>query len=393
MKIARRMTDIRPFVVMEILERARQLEGAGRDIVHMEIGEPDFPTPPLILHAAADALRRTDIKYTPAGGLPELRQAIAAYYAHRYGISLDPRRVFVTPGASGALLLVLGLLVEPGHGVALADPGYPCYPNFVRLFGGEPIRLAVDETSGFNLTASLLEKHWQAAMAGIILASPANPTGSILAPERMRSLVNWVEARQGYVVSDEIYHGLEYGTASRTVLDCSDRTYVINSFSKYFGMTGWRLGWAVVPGTVVEQAERLAQNIFIAAPTLSQLAALAAFDPDNLAELESRRRVFAERRDLLCHGLSQLGFVIRARPEGAFYVYADCSNITLDSRAFARALLETAGVAVTPGLDFGVHQPERYLRFCYTASSARIREGLERIAGFMRPSSVAGPAG
>lgn len=384
MNIARRMAAIRPFVVMEILARARELEAAGRDIIHMEVGEPDFPAPPHVVAAAAAALRDGDLKYTPAGGLPELRQAIADFYRHRYGQSIPPQRVFVTPGASGALLLALGLLIEPGDGVALTDPGYPCYPNFVHLYGGEPRRLPVDETTGFNLDAPMLERAWDAAMAGVIIASPANPTGAVMPPAVMQALVNGVASRGGFVVADEIYHGLEYGAVSPTALSYAPDVLVVNSFSKYFGMTGWRLGWAVVPEACAAGAERLAQNLFIAAPTLSQRAALAAFDPGNLAELERRRQVFASRREVLCAGLRELGLIVRTKPEGAFYVYADCRQVTPDSRAFALALLEDAGVAVTPGLDFGMHHPERYLRFCYTASSERIEEGLNRLADFIR---------
>lgn len=384
MTSAQRIAAISPFFVMEILTRARQLESEGRDVIHMEIGEPDFPTPPYVLEAAATALREVDIKYTPAGGLPELRRAIAGFYARRHGIHLDPQRIFVTPGASGALLLVLGMLLDPGAGVGLADPGYPCYPNLVRLFGGVPERLAVDAGSAFNLTASLLEARWNAAMAGIILASPANPTGSIMNAGVMRAVVDFVLARRGFVIADEIYHGLEYGAPAPTALCCSDAVFVINGFSKYFGMTGWRLGWAVVPAWAIETAERLAQNMFIAPPTASQWAALAAFDPENLVELENRRLIFAGRREVLCEGLQGLGFTLPAKSEGAFYVYADCRHVTRDSRGFALALLEEAGVAVTPGLDFGINHPERYLRFCYTASSQRILEGLERLARFMR---------
>jgi aspartate/methionine/tyrosine aminotransferase len=384
MKIAQRLTDISPFFVMEILARARELEQQGRDIIHMEIGEPDFPTPPKILEAAARALAEADIKYTPAAGLPELRKAIAGFYEHTQGVSLDHRQIFVTPGASGALMLAMGLALNPGEGVLLADPSYPCYPNFVRLFGGFSRSLPVDEASEFNLSAHMLKSHWAAPDAGVILASPANPTGSVMGAEAMQALVEFVDARQGFIVSDEIYHGLEYGSPSPTALHYSDQVFVINSFSKYFGMTGWRLGWAVVPEAAVDGAERLAQNLYISAPTLSQLAALAAFDPENIEELERRRRQFAERRDVLCEGLSGLGFLIRARPEGAFYVYADCSRVAADSQAFALALLEEAGVAVTPGRDFGAYQPDRYLRFCYTASIPRLREGLARMAHYLR---------
>jgi aspartate/methionine/tyrosine aminotransferase len=280
-------------------------------------------------------------------------------------------------------LLALGLLVNPGDAVAMADPGYPCYPNFVRLFDGLPLRVAVDANTDFNLTAGLLDAQSHHPVAGVIVASPANPTGSILSPEALQALVDAVMARDGFVIADEIYHGLEYGAPAATALSCSDQVFVINSFSKYYGMTGWRLGWAVVPEWAIDATERLAQNLFISAPTLSQLAALAAFEPQNLEELERRRQIFAERRDLLSAGLHRLGFRLPARPEGAFYVYADASPLTADSRAFARGLLEEAGVAVTPGLDFGVNQTERYLRFCYTASAERLSEGLARLQRFI----------
>ena len=384
MNLAQRLADISPFFVMEILARAKELERQGRDIVHMEIGEPDFPTPPTVLAAAARALEKSDIKYTPAAGLPELRQAIATFYLQRDGLSLDQRRIFVTPGASGALMLVMGLALNPGEHVLLADPGYPCYSNFVRVFGGHPRLLPVGESSEFNLSAGLIEANWDASVAGLITASPANPTGSIMSPNAMQALMDSVGEKQGFVVFDEIYHGLEYEGAATTALRYSDDVFVINSFSKYFGMTGWRLGWAVVPESAIEEAERLAQNLFISAPTLSQWAALAAFDPETIQELERRRTQFAKRREVLCEGLSRLGFHIRAKPQGAFYVYADCGGVTPDSRAFAMELLETAGVAITPGRDFGAHQPERFQRFCYTASIPRIREGLDRIADFLR---------
>ena len=388
MKTAQRLTGISPFFVMEILARAKELERQGRDIVHMEIGEPDFPTPPKVQEAATRALRDVDIKYTPAAGLPELRKAIAGFYERKHGISLNHRRIFVTPGASGALMLAMGLALNPGEGVLIADPSYPCYPNFVRLFGGVPRALPVDETSEFNLSAELLNTHWAPSDAGIILASPANPTGSIICPNALQALIEFVDSRQGFVISDEIYHGLEYQASSHTALRYSDQVIVINSFSKYFGMTGWRLGWAVVPESAIDGAERLAQNLYISAPTLSQLAALAAFDDENIEELERRRQQFAERRDVLCQGLIALGFLVPAKPEGAFYVYADCSRLTADSQSLALALLEEAGVAVTPGRDFGLHQPERYLRFCYTASIPRLRQGLDRIANYLKHHSI-----
>lgn len=382
-KVANRVENIRPFFVMQMLARAKQLEAEGRDIIHLEIGEPDFPTPRHVCEAATQALLEKNMTYTSAAGLPELRQAIAGFYGRKYGVELDYRRIFITPGASGALLLALGLVVDPGDGVVLADPGYPCYANFVRLYGGIPMGIPVLEASGLNLNASCLEAHWSSKSAGFIMASPANPTGVVLSSEVVQGLVDFVQSKSGFVVSDEIYQGLEYGTRSCTALECSNDVFVINSFSKYFGMTGWRLGWAVVPEPFVAAAESLSQNIFISAHTLSQWAALAAFDPVNLEELERRRQIFAARRDVLCAGLERLGFLIHARPEGAFYVFVDASGVTADTRTFAANLLEEMGVATTPGVDFGVFQPQKYLRFCYTVSVERINEALDRIARFV----------
>jgi aspartate/methionine/tyrosine aminotransferase len=384
MNIAERMHQIRPFFVMEILSRAKALEEQGRDILHMEIGEPDFPAPPLVVEAALGFIRSGNVKYTPAGGLPELREAIAAYYGRRYGVQVAAERIFITPGASGGFLLSLGLLLGAGDKVALADPGYPCYSNFVRLFGGIPCLVPVDETTGFHLSADLLRNIWDDRMTGIVLASPANPTGSMIAPDFLEGVLDYVGRQAGFVISDEIYHGLEYGKRSRTALEFSPRAFVINSFSKYFGMTGWRLGWVVVPDGLAGEAEKLAQNIFISAPAHSQAAALASFAEENLNELERRRFLFEERRDFLCAGLEEIGFVIKARPEGAFYVFADCSRFTGDSYGFAMDLLAETGVAVTPGLDFGANHPERYLRFCYTIPLERLAAALERIGEFVR---------
>jgi aspartate/methionine/tyrosine aminotransferase len=384
MNVADRMREINPFFVMEILARAKALERAGRDIIHMEIGEPDFPAPPLVVEAALEFIRRGDVKYTPASGLAELREAIAEYYGKRYGMAVAAERIFITPGASGGFLLAMGLLLGADARIALADPGYPCYANFVRLFGGVPCFVPVEESTGFHLNVNLLQQYWDDRMTGTVIASPANPTGSIMPPQVLRDILEYVHRRDGFVISDEIYHGLEYGEPSRTALEFSSHSFVVNSFSKYFGMTGWRLGWLVVPEDFIGDAERLAQNIFISAPTHSQVAALASFTEENLRELERRRLIFQERRDFLCSRLEEIGFAIRAKPEGAFYVFADCSRFSPDSHAFAMRLLAEAGVAVTPGVDFGVNHPERYLRFCYTASLERLGEAMERIGEFVR---------
>jgi len=377
------LDKIQPFYVMELLDRAKALERAGRDVVHMEIGEPDFPTPPGVVRAGIEAIAAGEVKYTSAAGLPALREAIAGFYAERYGVEVPARRVFVTPGASGAFVLLLAGLVAQGDEVLLPDPGYPCYPNFVRLFGGEPRLAPVGAASNFQLDAAALFRHWTPATRGVVMASPSNPTGTLASGVALREIADFVAARGGFWLSDEIYHGLVYGARARSALEFSDQAFVVNSFSKYFGMTGWRLGWAVVPEAFVEAAERLAQNLFISAPTHSQMAALAAFSPDNLAELERRRGEFERRRDFLLRELPGLGFEIPVRPDGAFYIYADCSRWTDDSFAWAWRLLEEAQVAVTPGKDFGLNEPGRYLRFAYTASQARLAEGLARIRAFL----------
>ena len=361
------LDKIQPFYVMELLNRAKALEQAGADVVHMEIGEPDFPTPPLVVNAGIEFLSKGEVKYTPAAGSPTLREAIALYYAERYGIDVPASRIFVTPGASGAVLLALAGLLERGDEVLLSDPGYPCYPNFVRLLGGEPRLVPVGVETNFQLDSATLDSHWTLKARGAIMASPSNPTGTMADGATLQEIANFLDAHGGFWLSDEIYHGLVYGEQARSALEFSDHAFVVNSFSKYFGMTGWRLGWAVVPEAFIDLAERLAQNLFISAPTHSQMAALAAFNPDNLAELERRRREFEIRRDFLLRELPGLGFSIPIRPQGAFYIYADCSRWTDDSFEFAWRLLEEAHVAVTPGKDFGMNEQQHHLRFAYTA--------------------------
>lgn len=375
--------DIEPFYAMALLARAKELESQGRDIVHMEIGEPDFPTPPRIVEAATRFIAAGDVKYTSAAGLPALRHAIADFYARRYGVEVPARRVFVVPGASGGFLLALAALVQSGDEVLLSDPGYPCYPNFVRVFGGVPVGVPAGAEEGFQLGAEALARHWSARAKGAVVASPANPTGTLLDGERLRGLIEFIESAGGFFVSDEIYHGLEYGEPAHSALEFSDRAFAINSFSKYFGMTGWRLGWLIAPEAYVDILERLAQNLFISAPTPSQVAALAAFDADTLAELERRRLEFKARRDFLLTGLERLGFSSPVKPEGAFYVYADSARIAPDSFELAWRLLERAGVAATPGKDFGRNAPERHMRFAYTAGLPRLALALERLSAYL----------
>ncbi len=377
------MGTIRPFQVMELLARARALEAEGRSIVHMEIGEPDFDTPAPVAAAARRVLEGGSVPYTPAAGLPALREAIAGWYRRRYGVAVAPSRVLVTPGASGALLLAAGVLLDPGDRVLMADPSYPCNRNFVRFLGAESVGVPVGPESAYQLSPALIDAHWNGAVRAVMLASPSNPTGTVIAPETLQAIAAQVEPRGARLIVDEIYHGLTYGHEAGTALAVSSEAFVINSFSKYFGMTGWRLGWLVCPEGYGREAEKLAQNLFISAPTLSQHAALAAFTPECVEILEARRREFEGRRDFLVPALRSLGFDIPLVPQGAFYVYAGCGRLTGDSFRFCFDLLERAGVAVTPGVDFGEHRAREHVRFAYTNSLERLEEGIERLRRFL----------
>ena len=382
--VADRMADIQPFHVMALLARARALESAGRSIVHMEIGEPDFPTAAPIVAAGQAALADGRTQYTPAAGLYRLREAIAAYYQSHFGARVDPARILITPGASGALQLALTALVDPGRAVLMSDPGYPCNRNLVRVLDGEPVLVPTDATQGYQLTPELARAHWHERTAAVMVASPANPSGTLLTFQQLTELYALTRERGAALVVDEIYQGLTYGTDPETALTVADDMFVVNSFSKYFGMTGWRLGWLVAPDSHVALLERLAQNLFLAAPTLSQYAALAAFTPEALAVLDERRRIFAQRRDFLLPALRNLGFDIPVVPEGAFYLYAGCSRFTADSFAFCYQLLEQAGVAITPGIDFGRYRAERHVRFAYTTSLENLQEGVVRLGGYLK---------
>lgn len=381
---ADRMQDIQPFRVMELLARARQLEAHGRDIIHMEIGEPDFPTPEPVLRAVKQAIAEGDVHYTPATGLLALREAIAGFYLHHYGLLIDPGRIVVTPGASGALLLVLGSLLNPGQTVLMADPGYPCNRNFVRFVEGQSRTIPVTAASGYQLTARQVDTYWDSSTAAVLIASPSNPTGTLIPREELAAISEIVAQRGGRLIVDEIYHGLVYEGDAETVLTQNDEAFVINSFSKYFGLTGWRIGWVVAPSATVSDLDKLAQNLFLAAPTPAQHAALAALSPETRIILEQRREVFRQRRDYLLQALRELGFEIPVTPQGAFYLYANCERFTDNSLTFAEGLLEEAGVAVTPGLDFGTNQPEKHLRFAYTTSLERLQQGIERLQIYLQ---------
>ena len=382
-RTAARVAGIAPFHVMDILARAQALETVGCDIIHLEIGEPDFATPAPIVEAGIAALRAGHTHYTGALGLPALREAIAQFYASRWEAVVDPTRIVITPGASGALLLALGLLAGPGDEVLMADPGYPCNRHFVRFCDARAVSVAVDAASGFQLTLESIQRHATAATRAVLIASPSNPTGTAIAPGELERIHDWCAARSVALIVDEIYLALTYDGSEHSAARWDD-VFVINSFSKYFLMTGWRLGWLVAPAWAMPDLERLAQNLFLAASTPAQHAALAAFSPATLEELEARKAELRARRDFLLPALRERGFVIPAQPQGAFYLYADCSAHTQDSFHFAQTLLEQVGVAVTPGLDFGQHQPQRFLRIAYTQPLPRLVEAAARIDCFLR---------
>ena len=382
-KIAGRMARIDPFYVMDLLARAKDLQARGRTVIHMEVGEPDFATAPLIVAAGKKALDAGYTGYTPATGIPELRRAISAHYKRRFGIEVPVERIIVTPGSSGALQLVLSVLIDPGTEVLMTDPGYPCNKNFVELVSGVPVCVPVNADTNYQFTADLIERWWREKTAAVMVASPSNPTGTLVEKTEMSRIYDTVKSRGGALIVDEIYQGLVYGRDPWSALELGDDLFVINSFSKYFGMTGWRLGWVVAPEPFVESMDILAQNIFLSCPSMSQYAALEAFNPSCLEVFEQRRMEFRRRRDFLLPALEDIGFGFPAIPEGAFYLYADSSKLTSDSFSFAYQLLEDQGVAVTPGRDFGTNNPQHHIRFAYTNSIDNMAEAVGRIKAFL----------
>jgi aspartate/methionine/tyrosine aminotransferase len=385
---AARVAGIEPFHVMEVQTAARALEAAGRTVVHMEIGEPDFPTPPQVLAAAERALAGGRIYYTSALGLPELREAIARHYAERFGIAIAPERVIVTAGSSAGLLLVMALLVERDEQILLSDPGYPCNRHFVRVLEGDPVGIPVGPETNYQLSAELIERAWSPRTRGVLIASPSNPTGTQVPPKEMRDIAATVARLGGRLIVDEIYLGLSYDAEPQSALklagEHADDLFVISSFSKYFNMTGWRLGWVIAPERQVRDLEKIAQNLYISPATVSQRAARACFEPETLALLEERRRAFRDRRDYLVPALRELGFGIPVMPTGGFFVYADSSRFAADSQAFCRDVLEAAGVAITPGIDFGRHRAAAHVRFAYTIEMAKLEDGVDRMRRFLR---------
>lgn len=369
--------QVDPFIVMDVMEAARAAEAAGRHIIHMEVGQPSTPAPALARAAMAAALERDSLGYTVALGLPELRRGIADLYKRWYGVDLNPDRVVVTPGSSGAFILAFSALFDAGDRVALGAPGYPSYRQILRAMSVTPVDILTRAENRFQPVPSEIPEGVQ----GLIVASPGNPSGTMLGRAELAALMTAAAERDLAFVSDEIYHGLHYEGRAVSALEIGDEACVINSFSKYFSMTGWRLGWMVVPESHIRTVERLAQNLFICPPHASQIAALAALEATE--ELEANRAVYAANRALMLDRLPKAGFTKIAPPDGAFYIYADVSDLTTDSRAFAAEVLEKAGLAVTPGLDFDPVRGATTLRFSYARATADIEEGLDRLTRFM----------
>ncbi len=382
--VARRIANIAPFHVMALLARAKELEFQGRDIVHMEIGEPDFDSPQPILDAGIAALKSGATHYTPAQGLPELRLAIARHYYKNYGVAVAAEQVIVTPGSSGALQLIMNVLINPGEEVLLSDPGYPCNRHFVRLVEGRPVSINVDATTDYQLTAKQITENWSANTKAVMIATPSNPTGTVMQQSELQRIANLVAAKDGYLIVDEIYHGIEYGNDKlSSAFGINEHIFIVNSFSKYCGMTGWRLGWMIAPKVFVSVLDKLAQNIFLAPSTIAQYAALAAFLPETQKILKDRVKEYRSRRNYLLASIIELGFAVKVKPEGAFYIYANCEKFSSDSFSFCQKLLEDIGVALTPGIDFGKNQAHKHLRFAYTTSMERLKIGVDRLKNYL----------
>ena len=384
LQAARRVDNIEPFRVMEMVKAAAAMSRDGVDVISMSVGEPDFTAPQNVAQAAMDAIQNGATQYTESLGLPQLREAIAAHYQDAYGLSIDPRRIVVTAGASAGLLLACAALVSEGDQVLMPDPCYPCNRHFVSAFGGQPVLIESGAEERYQLTADHAAAHWTERTRGVLVASPSNPTGTSMTPRQAEDLLATVRARGGFAIVDEIYQGLSYDGKPVSALSFGDDVITVNSFSKYFSMTGWRLGWLVVPEALVPTVEKLAQNLFICAPTIAQHAALACFTPEAIGIFEGRRLEFQRRRDFLVPALRGLGFQVPVLPDGAFYVYADISGLAHpaagDSTAFGMAVLKDAEVAIVPGDDFGFAAPKRHVRFSYAAKYERIEQAVERLA-------------
>jgi aspartate/methionine/tyrosine aminotransferase len=389
MRIASLIDKIEPFYVMEVAKAASKLAHevahTDRPMIFLNIGEPDFTAPPLVQEAAARAVRAGKTQYTQATGLEPLRERISQWYAQRFGVDVPARRIVITAGASAALQLACLCLIEQGEQILMPDPSYPCNCHFVTVAGGEPIRIPATAAERFQLTAAKIEEHWGPKSRGVLLASPSNPTGTSIHPDELRRIHNFVGGKGGITLLDEIYLGLSYDeTFGHTGLEIDDQVVSINSFSKYFNMTGWRLGWVVAPEPLAHAIEKLAQNLFICPSTVAQHAALACFEPESLAEYERRRAEFKARRDWFIPQLDAMGLTVPVMPDGAFYAWADCTQAcrklgVKDSWELTFEIMKRAHVAVTPGRDFGVAETGNFIRFSTASSMEHLQEAVQRL--------------
>lgn len=381
--LSSRLANIAPFHVMELVKMAVELEKQGRHIVHMGIGEPDFTAPQVVIDAAVKAMGEGRLQYTSALGIPELRAAIAQHYLDKFQLEIPAHRIIVTAGASAGLLLACAALVDPGTEVLMPDPSYPCNRHFVAAFEGKAKLISCGADDRFQLSDKLVRQHWSEDSKGVLLASPSNPTGTSIEPLELAKIMATVKEKNGFTIVDEIYQGFSYDAAPFSALSLDEDVVVINSFSKYFNMTGWRLGWLVVPERIVPQFEKLAQNLFICPSSVAQYAALACFSEEATRIYEERKAELKRRRDYIVPALRHLGFNVPVTPDGAFYVYADCSRFSDDADQFARELLNQANVVIVPGLDFGPSTAHQYVRISYATSMDNLQEAVRRIADYL----------
>lgn len=382
--LSARAQSIEPFYAVAVYGEAMAMQRAGREIRLMCVGEPDFPTPERVVAAAVAALQRGETHYTVPAGIPELRSAISRHYTERYGVDVPAERILVTVGASGALALAFGALANPGDEFLMADPTYPSNRALLTFCGAKARLVPVGAAERFQLTAELVDRNWTPETRGVMVASPANPTGTTIPDDEMRAIHDVVRARGGTLIVDEIYHGLTYDHHPQTAAALGDDVFVVNSFSKYYNMTGWRLGWMVIPERYFEAVHRTSQHMFIAAAAPSQWAGVAAMEPESTKIYEAQRAELHKRRDFVVSALDAMGLGVACKPDGAFYVYVDCSSRTRDTWSFARELLSATGVAITPGRDFGEHRANDFVRVAYTAPIAQLEESLSLMDGFMR---------
>ena len=376
--VTERAKRIPPFIVMDVLERAHELERSGRDITHLEIGEPDFPTPECVCEAAVDAIRAGHTHYTHSLGIIELREAICLHYLDKYGVRITPDQVLITSGTSPALFMLFSALLEAGDEIIISDPHYPCYPNFAGFLNARPSLVNVYQEDGFQLRPGEVQKKIGPRTKAILINSPSNPTGNLLAPGRMEKIAGLGP----YVISDEIYHELVYGDAEHSILEFSDRAFVLNGFSKAYAMTGWRLGYLICPPGFIRPLQKIQQNFLISAGSVSQYAGLAALQKAG-ADVERMKRTYDQRRKYMIERIRELGFGLTVEPVGAFYMLVNAKHLADSSYELAFKILEEAGVGVSPGIDFG-QNAEGYLRFSYANSLENIKEGLNRIEDFLR---------